>query len=72
MSTPGYSPQIPFTPRDVVLKLREFIDKSDHEFWPDDISVIGGIYLHWIVFTLVNKLRLSVCWHLRQNITGVS
>ena len=40
MSTRGYSPQHPFTPKNVLDKLREFIDKSDHEFWPDDVSVV--------------------------------
>lgn len=42
MSTPGYSPKNPFTPIVVLDKLREFIDKSDHEFWPDNVSVVDS------------------------------
>jgi toxin-antitoxin system PIN domain toxin len=40
MSTPGYRQKMRFTPNDVIVRLREFIDKSDHEFWPDDISLL--------------------------------
>ena len=40
MSMPGYRQKMRFTPNDVIVRLREFIDKTDHEFWPDEISLI--------------------------------
>jgi hypothetical protein len=39
MSHPGYSRQAAFSPGDLIGRLREFAKMSDHEFWPDDISL---------------------------------
>lgn len=40
MSAPGYSGKMRFTPNDMIGRVRDFIDKSDHEFWPDEISLL--------------------------------
>jgi uncharacterized protein len=40
MSAPGYSGKMRFTPKDMIGRLRDFIDKSDHEFWLDEISLL--------------------------------
>ena len=40
MSTAGYRQNMRFTPNDVIVRLREFIDITDHEFWPDEISLL--------------------------------
>jgi len=39
MSHPGYSEKIHFTPGELVSRLRLFAQKTDHEFWPDDVSL---------------------------------
>jgi len=39
MSNPGYSRKAQFTPGDLIDRLRQFADQSEHEFWPDDISL---------------------------------
>jgi len=39
MSHPGYSRMTQFTPGDLIDRLRQFANQSDHEFWPDDISL---------------------------------
>ena len=39
MSNPGYSEKIHFTPGELVSRLQIFARKTDHEFWPDDISL---------------------------------
>ncbi len=39
MSNPNYSGKTKFTPRDLIGRLREFAKQSDHEFWPDEISL---------------------------------
>ena len=39
MSNPGYSEQAHFTPGDLVSRLQTFSQKTDHQFWPDDISL---------------------------------
>jgi uncharacterized protein len=39
MSHPGYSQKTRFTPGDLIDRLRQFADQSDHEFWPDGISL---------------------------------
>jgi toxin-antitoxin system PIN domain toxin len=39
MSHPGYSQKIQFTPADLIGRLRQFAAQSDHEFWPDEISL---------------------------------
>jgi toxin-antitoxin system PIN domain toxin len=38
MSNPGYSPQIRFTPEDLISRLKKFIALTNHEFWPDDLT----------------------------------
>src|SRR5258708_21019735 len=40
MSTRGYRQNMRFTPKDVLIRLGEFIDRTDHEFWPDEISLL--------------------------------
>ncbi len=42
MSTPGYRQKRRFTPNEVVLRLGEFINKTDYEFWADDISLLDN------------------------------
>ena len=39
MSNPGYSRGARFTPGDLISRLRRFVRQTDHEFWPDDISL---------------------------------
>lgn len=39
MSNPKYSGKMQFTPTDLIGRLRKFAGQTDHEFWPDDISV---------------------------------
>ena len=39
MSHPGYSRMTQFTPGDLIDRLRQFANQSDHEFWPDDLSL---------------------------------
>ena len=39
MSNATYSPGAQFTPNDLISRLRTFARQSDHEFWPDDISL---------------------------------
>ncbi len=39
MSNPNYSGKTKFTPGDLIGRLREFANQSDHEFWPDEISL---------------------------------
>ena len=39
MSNPGYSQKARFTPGDLIGRLRQFAGNTDHEFWPDDISL---------------------------------
>ncbi|MEI7731049.1 MAG: TA system VapC family ribonuclease toxin [Verrucomicrobiota bacterium] len=39
MSHPGYSQKMRFTPGDLIGRLRQFAGQSDHEFWPDGISL---------------------------------
>ena len=39
MSSPAYSPRMRFTPGDLISRLRTFVHQTDHEFWPDDISL---------------------------------
>jgi toxin-antitoxin system PIN domain toxin len=39
MSNPNYSRQATFTPGDLISRLRRFARDSNHEFWPDDISL---------------------------------
>src|SRR5258706_3876930 len=39
MSHPGYSQTTRFAPGDLIDRLRQFAAQSDHEFWPDGISL---------------------------------
>lgn len=39
MSHPGYSKATRFTPGDLLGRLQQFAAQSDHEFWPDSISL---------------------------------
>ena len=39
MSNPGYSERARFAPADLIARLRAFASQTDHEFWPDDISL---------------------------------
>ena len=38
MSNSGYSQKARFAPGDLIGRLQQFADQSNHEFWPDDIS----------------------------------
>jgi toxin-antitoxin system PIN domain toxin len=40
MSNPAYSKKMQFTPSDLMGKVRTFAQNSDHEFWPDDLSLL--------------------------------
>jgi toxin-antitoxin system PIN domain toxin len=42
MSHPGYSQGARFTPGDLISRLRTFATQTDHEFWPDDVSLRDG------------------------------
>jgi uncharacterized protein len=42
MSNPGYSQGARFTPGDLISRLRTFAAQTDHEFWPDDVSLRDG------------------------------
>jgi uncharacterized protein len=39
MSNAGYSTAVRFTPDELIMRLRTFVAGTDHEFWPDDISI---------------------------------
>ncbi len=39
MSHPSYSQKARFPPGDLIERLRTFAAQSNHEFWPDDISL---------------------------------
>ena len=39
MSSPGYSARLRFTPSDLIARLGIFCQESNHEFWPDDLSL---------------------------------
>jgi toxin-antitoxin system PIN domain toxin len=42
MSNPGYSQHTRFTPSDLISRLQTFAKQTDHEFWPDDVSLRDG------------------------------
>ena len=42
MSNPGYSQGARFTPGDLISRLRTFATQTNHEFWPDDVSLRDG------------------------------
>jgi toxin-antitoxin system PIN domain toxin len=39
MSNPGYSRTTRFSPGELIARLRQFARQSNHEFWPDDITL---------------------------------
>ena len=39
MSNPAYSRVTKFRPGDLIERLDLFVSQSDHEFWPDDLSL---------------------------------
>lgn len=39
MGNPAYSPSRSFTPHEVTEALRSFVSDSDHEFWPDSVTL---------------------------------
>ena len=39
MSNPAYSPKARFTPADLISRLGQFAAQTNHEFWPDDVSL---------------------------------
>jgi hypothetical protein len=39
MSNPNYTGKARFTPADLIGRLRTFAAQSNHEFWPDDLSL---------------------------------
>jgi toxin-antitoxin system PIN domain toxin len=42
MSNPSYSEKTRFTPGDLISRLQTFTKQTDHEFWPDDVSLRDG------------------------------
>jgi toxin-antitoxin system PIN domain toxin len=42
MSNPSYSQKARFTPADLISRLEQFAAHTDHEFWPDGISLRDG------------------------------
>jgi hypothetical protein len=42
MSNPGYTQGARFTPGDLISRLRTFATQTNHEFWPDDVSLRDG------------------------------
>ena len=42
MSHPGYSRGARFTPGDLISRLQTFATETNHEFWPDDVSLRDG------------------------------
>jgi uncharacterized protein len=39
MSNPGYSKKTRFAPGDLISRLQTFAQRTDHEFWPDTLSL---------------------------------
>ena len=39
MSNPAYSSKIRFAPGDLINRLQTFAAQTNHEFWPDDVSL---------------------------------
>jgi toxin-antitoxin system PIN domain toxin len=42
LSNPNYRPNAPLMPEEVISRLQDFSDRSDHFFWPDSISIRDG------------------------------
>jgi toxin-antitoxin system PIN domain toxin len=39
MSNPAYSQHTQFAPSELISRLKLFASQTDHEFWPDDVSL---------------------------------
>jgi uncharacterized protein len=39
MSNPNYSRKLRLTPGDLILRIAQFSSQTNHEFWPDDVSL---------------------------------
>jgi len=39
MSNPAYSQTLRLTPGELIGRLQKFVDQTDHEFWPDNLSL---------------------------------
>jgi len=39
MSNPSYSPKARFTPANLISRLGQFAAQTNHEFWPDNVSL---------------------------------
>src|SRR5262249_5228963 len=42
MSNPGYSQTLRLTPSDLISRLKLFAGQTDHQFWPDDVTLKDG------------------------------
>ena len=42
LSNPSYSRVHRFTVEDIASRLRDFRDSTDHEFWPDSLSILDS------------------------------
>ncbi len=42
MCHPGYSSRIRLTPAELIRLLQDFVARSDHEFWPDELTLREG------------------------------
>ena len=71
MSNPGYSQKARFTPADLIDRLRKFARQTNHEFWPDEISlrdekIFAGERIHSsLQLTDLYLLALAVKHHAR-------
>lgn len=43
MSNPAYSDRARFTPTDLIQRLSTFASQTNHQFWPDDISLRDAV-----------------------------
>lgn len=51
MSRPDYSAPEQYTPKEVIGWLAQFARDTDHEFWPDNVSLIDpGVFVHDRIF----------------------
>jgi toxin-antitoxin system PIN domain toxin len=46
MSNPSYSSNATFPPGDLIARLQTFASHTDHEFWPDDVSIRDDEVFH--------------------------
>src|SRR5258708_1035285 len=42
MSNPTPTPKPPFAPSDLISRLEQFAAQTNHEFWPDEVSLRDG------------------------------